>query len=43
MTSSKRNFVRSGPSRSPIAVEPAMSPISTETMRWSPATAMRER
>ena len=43
MTSSIRNFERSGPSCSPIAVEPTTSATSTETIRRSPvATAMPE-
>src|SRR5439155_15712757 len=38
-TSSNRNFDRSGPSFSAIAVEPAMSTRSTETIRRSPEDA----
>ena len=37
MTSSNRYFERSGPSASPIAVEPAISAISTATTRRSPS------
>jgi hypothetical protein len=41
MTSSIKNFERSGPSFSPIAVEPATSATSTETILRSPvATAI---
>ena len=37
--SSNRNLERSGPSRSPIAVEPTTSANSTVTMRWVPVLA----
>ena len=41
MTSSIRNFERSGPSFSAIAVEPTTSATRTETIRLSPvATAI---
>src|SRR6476661_8839979 len=37
--SSNRNLERSGPSRSPIAVEPTTSANRTVTMRWVPVVA----